>query len=301
MIALKNFRRNLARFFYQHNDKGLRNLMLYVAVGNVIVYLFSLIDPSNLLYQMLYFDRDAILHGQVWRLISYVFTEMAGAGGMNVFFSLLFLFCYFSIGQQLERYWGTLRFNCYYFTGVILLDAAGLLLGVSATTYYLNLSLFLAYATIAPDTRFLLFYFIPVKAKYLAWFDIFLTLWAVVTNLFAALHDPSLLRILVSLYPLIALLNYILFFGSDIRNILPDSLRYRTTKTQREYRAKQRPDPNWSAGYRSSTGEKPYRHKCTVCGRTDVTNPELEFRYCSKCRGYHCYCMDHINNHVHIQ
>ena len=301
MIALKNFRRNLARFFYQHNDKGLRNLMLYVAVGNVIVYLFSLIDPSNLLYQMLYFDRDAILHGQVWRLISYVFTEMAGSGGMNVFFSLLFLVCYFSIGQQLERYWGTLRFNCYYFTGVILLDAAGLLLGVSATTYYLNLSLFLAYATIAPDTRFLLFYFIPVKAKYLAWFDIFLTLWAVVTNLFAALHDPSLLRILVSLYPLIALLNYILFFGSDIRNILPDSLRYRTTKTQREYRAKQRPDPNWSAGYRSSTGEKPYRHKCTVCGRTDVTNPELEFRYCSKCRGYHCYCMDHINNHVHIQ
>ena len=298
---MKNFRRNLARFFYQHNDKGLRNLMLYVAVGNVIVYLFSLIDPSNLLYQMLYFDRDAILHGQVWRLISYVFTEMAGSGGMNVFFSLLFLFCYFSIGQQLERYCGTLRFNCYYFTGVILLDAAGLLLGVSATTYYLNLSLFLAYATIAPDTRFLLFYFIPVKAKYLAWFDIFLTLWAVVTNLFAALHDPSLLRILVSLYPLIALLNYILFFGSDIRNLLPDSLRYRTTKTQREYRAKQRPDPNWSAGYRSSTGEKPYRHKCTVCGRTDVTNPELEFRYCSKCRGYHCYCMDHINNHVHIQ
>ena len=103
------------------------------------------------------------------------------------------------------------------------------------------------------------------------------------------------------MHPLIALLNYILFFGSDIRNILPDSLRYRTTKTQREYRAKQRPDPNWSAGYRSSTGEKPYRHKCTVCGRTDVTNPELEFRYCSKCRGYHCYCMDHINNHVHIQ
>ena len=61
------------------------------------------------------------------------------------------------------------------------------------------------------------------------------------------------------------------------------------------------PNPDWAKNYRSSTGERPYRHKCTVCGRTDTDYPNLEFRYCSKCKGYCCYCIDHINNHVHIQ
>ena len=80
-------------------------------------------------------------------------------------------------------------------------------------------------------------------------------------------------------------------------------MRYRKTATQRNYRAqtRQRPNPGWANKYRSSTGEKPYRHKCTVCGRTDTDFPYLEFRYCSRCSGYYCYCQDHINNHEHIQ
>ena len=45
---------------------------------------------------------------------------------------------------------------------------------------------------------------------------------------------------------------------------------------------------------------KPYHHKCAVCGRTDADHPELEFRYCSRCAGYHCFCQDHINNHIHF-
>ena len=64
---------------------------------------------------------------------------------------------------------------------------------------------------------------------------------------------------------------------------------------------KQKPNPNWASGYQSKSGQKPYRHKCTVCGRTDADYPNLEFRYCSKCKGYYCYCIDHINNHAHIQ
>jgi len=280
--------------------------MLYVAIGNLIVYAFSIVDRTNLLYQYLYFDRDLILQGQIWRLFTYVFTELAGSGGASLLLSLLLLFVYFSIGRQLELFWGTLRFNCYYLCGIVLMDLAGLLSGVSASTYYLNLSLFLAYATIAPDARFLLFYIIPIKAKYLAWFDILMTLWEVVPRLVLLMQASLSYHVPVSFYigalfPMIAILNYALFFGSDMRNILPDFLRYRRTKTQQEYRKQQRPDPNWSRNYQSSTGEKPYRHKCTVCGRTDVTNPELEFRYCSRCSGYHCYCMDHINNHTHVQ
>lgn len=96
------------------------------------------------------------------------------------------------------------------------------------------------------------------------------------------------------------LLNYFLFFGSDIKNILPDALRYRQRKNYRTTASNARPNPNWAGSYRSKSGEKPYRHKCTVCGRTDTDYPNLEFRYCSKCNGYYCYCIDHINNHVHI-
>lgn len=299
---MKNLRRDIARFFYRNSDKGIPNLMMWVAIGNAIVYILSTIDPSNVLYNLLVFDRSAILHGQVWRLFSYVFTYLLDSNGMNLILGVISLLCYHFIGRTLEQYWGTLRFNCYYLMGILLSDIVGLLVGITATTYYLNLSLFLAIATIVPDTRFLLLYVIPVKAKYLAWFYFIVTAWDVVSTLLDVLYiAPSLQLIVFALSPLIALLNYVLFFGKDILNIMPDFIRYRSTKTQREYRAQQRPDPNWSRNYQSSTGEKPYRHKCTVCGRTDVTNPELDFRYCSRCSGYHCYCMDHINNHAHIQ
>ena len=80
----------------------------------------------------------------------------------------------------------------------------------------------------------------------------------------------------------------------------PDALRYRQRKNYRTTATNARPNPNWAGAYRSKSGEKPYRHKCTVCGRTDTDYPNLEFRYCSKCNGYYCYCIDHINNHVHI-
>ena len=103
--------------------------------------------------------------------------------------------------------------------------------------------------------------------------------------------------------PLVPLANYFLFFGSDVQNLFPNSWRYRRPKQHNPgpYAAGAKPNPNWAKGYQSKTGERPYRHKCTVCGRTDTDYPNLEFRYCSKCNGYYCYCMDHINNHVHIQ
>lgn len=299
---MNELRRKLARFFYRNSDKGIRNLMLFIGIGNAIVYVFSLIDPSNLFYSLLRFDRTAILHGQVWRLFSYIFTYLIDAKGLHLLLGIVSLLCYYFIGRTLEQYWGTLRFNCYYLTGIVLMDAAALVIGCSADTYYLNLSLFLAIATIIPDTKFLLFYIIPVKAKYLAWVDIILTLFDVISGLLAVpYYGFSLKYILFCLFPVISLLNYVLFFGKDIQNILPDVIRYRSSKTQKNFRASQKPNPNWSANYASSTGEKPYHHKCTVCGRTDVTNPELEFRYCSRCNGYYCYCMEHINNHAHIQ
>lgn len=302
---MKNLRRNFERFCYRHRQAGIPNLMLFVAVGNFIVYFFSMADASGMLHSLLQFNRSAILQGQVWRLFSYIFTYMMDASGMNIILGVISLVCYYFIGKTLEQHWGTLRFNLYYLTGIVLMDIAALLIGCNATTMYLNTSLFLALATVMPDIRFLLFYCIPVKGKYIAWFSLGLTVWNVLTNLMYLVRMGAMTvgNFFYCLFPLIALANYFLFFGKDAANLLPDSMRYRKTATQRNYRAqtRQQPNPGWANKYRSSTGEKPYRHKCTVCGRTDTDFPYLEFRYCSRCSGYYCYCQDHINNHEHIQ
>ena len=174
-------------------------------------------------------------------------------------------------------------------------DLAALLLGSGADASALNLSLFLAVATIAPEAKVLLFFFIPIKMKYMAWVYLGFT----VLNVFSSLQLSSFLSF-YWLLPIVPLLNYLLFFGSDVKNILPDALRYRQRKNYRTTGTGARPNANWAGSYHSKTGEKPYRHKCTVCGRTDTDYPNLEFRYCSKCNGYYCYCIDHINNHVHI-
>ena len=136
--------------------------------------------------------------------------------------------------------------------------------------------------------RFLLLFIIPIEARWLALVDLGLTLFGLFTTSF-----PS------NLFPLFALLNYFLFFGADVLNLLPESWQLKLRRRQAK-KAKTIPFPT-GAARQDRPKEQPYTHKCTVCGRTDVTNPELEFRYCSKCKGYHCYCIDHINNHVHIQ
>ena len=157
---------------------------------------------------------------------------------------------------------------------------------------YLNLSLLLSFATLYPEAQFYLFFIIPLKAKYLAWFYLAYNAAIVVVGTFP-----------YNLYPIVALLNYFLFFGRDVQNVLGVSNRPRrqAAARPRPSRTASAPNANWADNYRSASGQKPYHHKCTVCGRTDTDYPDLEFRYCSRCQGYHCYCMDHINNHTHIQ
>ena len=108
-----------------------------------------------------------------------------------------------------------------------------------------------------------------------------------------------------NLFPVIALANYFLFFGKDVLNVIPMSWRANASRLFRKKPKQPKAKViHFNAGsYEASTAtpKAPYTHRCTICGRTDVTNPELEFRYCSKCKGYYCYCQDHINNHTHIQ
>lgn len=289
---METFRRRMERFFLKNRNRGIPNLMLYIAIGNVIVYLLTMIDPSYVVYRALRFSPDAILRGQLWRLVSYVLTYLAESSA-GVLPAAIGLICYYQFGKILESYWGSFRFNMYYLAGLLLTDLVALLLGTGVSASALNLSLFLAVATIAPDARVLLMFIIPLKFKYLAWFYLAGTALEVVL----ALIQSSLLSF-SWLLPLVPLANYFLFFGRDIRNIFPQSWRNRPHRNATSHA---RPNQNWAGAYRSRSGERPYRHKCTVCGRTDTEYPGLEFRYCSRCNGYYCYCIDHIQNHAHIQ
>lgn len=308
---MANPRQRFERFCFKHRKKGIPNLMLYVSLGSALVYLFTMITDNYLLYQWLCFDYQLILQGQVWRLFSYVLVYDVG----NVFLTFISLLCYFSLGRAMENVWGTLRFNLYYFCGVLLIDAYAMLMGTLVGEYIvvgqyvytlssvanvsqINMSLFLGYATLYPDSNFTLFFIIPLKAWIFALIDLIIVAINVVSLPFP-----------FNIFPLIALANYFLFFGKDVLNVLPVSWRAnasRLFRKKKNYAPKQPKPKNISfhtaGSYEASTAtvKAPYTHKCTVCGRTDVSHPDLEFRYCSRCKGYHCYCEDHISNHDHV-
>ena len=286
VCTLKKLIRNFERFCLQHRNKGIPNLMMYIALCSAVVYVMSLMDPAATVYNLLRFDRALILRGQVWRLLTFLIAPSPGRGLWNGIVVFLMLFFYYRIGLMLEQRMGTLKFNLFYFTGVLLVALAGLLFGWYVTSDSLHMSLILSFATLYSEARVLLFYFIPVKVKYLAWVYIIVTV-----------VECVMWR---TLLPILPLLNFLLFFWEELPNLLPNNWQIRRHKVQRQA-PKQKPNPNWASSYVQKTPEKPYLHKCTVCGRTDADYPDLEFRYCSRCNGYYCYCMDHINNHTHIQ
>ena len=288
---MKNLRRKFELYCYQNRKKGIPNLMLYIVLGTAVVYLMSSLAGNYYLYSLLYFDRELILQGQVWRLITYPLTYNAG----SLLLTAISLFCYYSLGRAMENIWGTLRFNLYYLSGVVMMDIYCMIFGGYASVSYLNLSLFLAYATLFPDAHFLLFFIIPIKAWVFALIDLLSVLMGLITNPFP-----------YNLFSVISLANYFLFFGKDVLNVIPISWRANARRLVRRQPKQQKKAKiiEFDAGsYEASkaTPKAPYTHRCTVCGRTDVSNPELEFRYCSRCKGYYCYCEDHISNHSHIQ
>ncbi len=303
-------RSKFERFCYRNRDKGIPNLMLYLSVGSGMVYLFTMFTENYFLYEWLAFDFDKIMQGQVWRLFSYVLTTNSS----YILFTLITLLCYYSLGRAMENVWGTLRFNLFYFSGVVLMDVYAMAVGVFMPEWrplisgvvdvsYLNLSLFLGYATMYPDAHFLLFFIIPVKAWIFALFDLVRTFVSVIQLSVPVFYFP------MNLFPLVAIANYFLFFGKDVVNVIPMSWRVNARrlfkkKPKQTARKQTGTIPFPTAGsYQASTttARSPYTHRCTVCGRTDVSHPELEFRYCSRCNGYYCYCEDHIGNHTHVE
>lgn len=171
-IRLSKLNYSYHRFLNNNRNKGIPNLMLWICIGNALVYFLSQFGTPLSLYSALSFDPQAIAHGQVWRLFSYIFT-FAGIGDMSIYsiFSVaLALYCSYWPARYLEQLWGSLRVNLYYLIGILAMDVYAMLVyflfhvsyGVSAL--YLNLSMFLSVAALMPEARGLLFFFIPVNA-----------------------------------------------------------------------------------------------------------------------------------------
>ncbi len=265
------------RFCRKHPNFGIPHLMKYVAIANVAFWLLGAVNPVLMSY--LSFDPGLVLRGQIWRVIT--FALYPPSTGLLAFIAVYF---YYWIGTTLEQYWGTPKFTIYFFSGILLTLLYGFLihfltkLPVRLNAEYVYLSMFFSFAAMFPDMQVLLFFVIPVKMKWLALVNAAFFLVSILTTSF-----PE------NLLPVVAVLNFFVFCGGELLRGLP---RRQTAGTVNFRRA--------SARIRREQRNKLYTHKCAVCGRTDTDYPELEFRYCSRCAGYHCFCQDHINNHIHF-
>lgn len=266
------------RFCYQHPNFGIPNLMRYIAIGSGVYWVLGLVNPTLVAYFS--FSPALVMQGEVWRLLTFFFVpdNMGWLGLITIYF-------YYWIGNTLEQHWGTGQFTIYFFSGAILTMLYGLVMylvfsiNFFLTPTYVYLAMFFAFAVYFPDLELLLFFILPVKIKYLAYLDAAFFAFGVLSGSFPA-----------NLLPVVAMLNFLIFCGGELWR------RVRGHKTSKEavnFRREAR-------RIRYEERQKLYNHKCAVCGRTDTDHPELEFRYCSRCSGYHCFCQDHINNHIHF-
>lgn len=286
---------------------AIRNLSFVLVMCYAAGYLLELFDRSGLLISYLTLNPYAILHGQIWRLVTWVLIPPSSGG---LFFTLLMLYFYCSIGMSLERTWGTYRYNVYLFQGMLftiagsfllrgycylfhpqiqMMDMRGMLhvLTVDSpneyfraiaglfSTYYINMSIFLAYAATFPDAQVLLMFIIPIRVKWLgAIYAVMLLFQFLGTNVYGKFAIGA------------SLLNFVVFFltSRNMMHLNPKQI-HRRQEFKREVRR--------------NTGIT--KHKCAICGRTEVDSPQMQFRFCSKCDGNYEYCEEHLYTHTHIK
>ena len=279
--------------------RGIPNLTVYVIICYVVGYLLSYMNPSML--SMMSLDVSKILQGQIWRLVTWVIYPPST--GNFFLFVISILFFYYPVGTSLERTWGSFRYTLYIFSGLlfvliaafityfitggfVVIDGMTYVIGGGVfTTYYVSLSVFLAYAMSYPDMQILLWFVIPIKMKWMAGVYGAIILYNMISYIRVGLW--------VMAVPILAsLLNFVLFFFST-RNMQ----RYNPKEVhrRREFKkamAQSRVNP--------ATGGIT-KHKCAICGRTELDGEHLEFRFCSKCNGNSEYCQDHLFTHQHVK
>ncbi len=272
------------------------NLMFYIVILYVVGFVLDLVAPE-FYYSYLSLDMSAILRGQIWRVVTFIIQPPES----SVIFMIFTLYLYYMIGRQLEYVWGSFRFNFYFFMGVFFHIIAALLaylifkVSLPMGTYYLNMSLFFAYAAIYPNQQFYLFGIIPIKVKWLAWID-------------AAYFGYTILQAFMPAYgknayygwyfqasaleAFVSVLNFLVFFlmTRNMKRFSPKEIKRKHT-----YRKEVQ------AGRQQAQYANGARHRCHVCGRTELDDENLEFRYCSKCNGNYEYCQDHLFTHEHVK
>ena len=269
------------------------------AIPNLIVWLIGAYTIGFVLYQvnpsiigLLMLSPYHILHGQIWRLITWVFMPT----DTNLVYLLIMALFYYQLGTTLERTWGTFRFNVYIFGGMLFtvigafllygimyllnggVTTEMLLIGTSFSTSYINMSIFLAFACMYPDMQVLLMFIIPIKMKWMALVYAAMALYYFFTGSLAT-------KVAIAA----SLLNFVIFFLSS-RNMKRFSPKEQARKAK--FKQQTRPHMTYANGA---------RHRCAVCGRTELDDPTLEFRFCSKCNGNYEYCQDHLFTHEHVK
>lgn len=291
---MENWLSKLERKFGRY---AVPNLMYYIIILYAAGFVLNILNPE-FYYRYLSLDAQAILRGQIWRIATFIIQPPSS----SLIFIVFALYLYYMIGQQLEHAWGTFRFNLYFFSGVLFHVAAAVLLYVITglnlpmSVWYLNMSLFFAFAALYPDVQFLVFFVIPVKVKYLAMIDALYFIYPIIQAFLPAYGGNILVGgyyKAAALESVVSLLNFLIFFlGSrNMRRFSPKQRR-RKKEFQQNIRKAQRPIPNYANGA---------KHMCAICKRTELDDPNLEFRYCSKCNGNYEYCQDHLFTHTHVK
>ena len=313
-MVMNRFLEKLERKF---GNKALPHLTVLIVGLWLAGYVTEAVSPEAASY--LTMNIYAILHGQVWRIITWIMVPPSSAGGsvLDGFFLIVMLLFYVSIGNSLERAWGDFQYNLYMLGGMLLtllcgfltyagfaaagyadMASVGYVIGAFFSTYYIAMSLILAYAATFPDAVVLFMFVLPLRMKWLGWiygatilYDAFAALRSAVSPGGSPLYLTRVIAIIASFA------NFLLFFIRSRRKVhLTSSQR----KMRRDFRASvRRAEQKRDSSRTVLQGPHP-RHRCEVCGRTDISDPDLEFRFCTKCEGAHEYCMDHLYTHEHI-
>jgi hypothetical protein len=269
---------------------AISNLIVFLIGAYVIGFAIGLMNPGLLGYLSL--SPYHILHGQVWRLITWILMPTES----NILFLLIMALFYYQLGTVLERTWGTFRFNVYIFGGMLFtvlgafilyfiyaavygwtaMGNLSLILSYGFSTNYINMSIFLAFATMYPDMEVLLMFILPIKMKWMAYVYAIITVFNLIMADWAG-------RVAI----IMSLMNFLIFFFStrNYHRVSPKEIH-----RKRVFKAQMR-EPRAGSGIT--------KHKCAICGRTELDDPSLEFRFCSKCEGNYEYCQDHLFTHTH--
>jgi len=278
----------------KYGKYAIPNLMYYIIILYAVGFVIQVVSPE-LYSQYLALDAQKILHGQIWRIVTFLIMPPSGSF-LFIFFSL---YLYYTIGKMLEYQWGAFRFNIYFFSGALLHVIACIIIylvsgfSLSYGTMYLNMSLFFAFAFLYPDMEFLLFFIIPIKCKWIGYANGLYFAITIITGFIVPLGTPtwfSLLNFGIVALPdnsvaaLVSFLNFIIYYLAVKKN----QFSPRVVRQRKNYEKKIKAKSN-----------KDTHHRCAICGRTEKDGEDLEFRFCSKCIGNYEYCQEHLFSHEH--